>query len=147
MEIIEHKQGTVEIYEDRIIIKKNGSLYYMRSGSQKTYYFDQIKAIEMNRKRPLIDSAFIEINIGGQVGVQGGSLLENSIPFKKNDDMEVAYEKIMKYYDEYKKRANSANASGGVSMADEIKKYKEVLDNGIISQEEFDAKKKKLLGL
>ena len=33
------------------------------------------------------------------------------------------------------------------SAADEIKKYKELLDEGIITQEEFDAKKKQLLGL
>ncbi|MBQ3005714.1 MAG: SHOCT domain-containing protein, partial [Clostridia bacterium] len=31
--------------------------------------------------------------------------------------------------------------------ADELKKYKDLLDSGAISQEEFDAKKKKLLGL
>ena len=33
------------------------------------------------------------------------------------------------------------------SSADELKKYKELLDMGVISQEEFDAKKKQLLGL
>ena len=33
------------------------------------------------------------------------------------------------------------------SNADELKKYKELLDMGVISQEEFDAKKKELLGL
>ena len=33
------------------------------------------------------------------------------------------------------------------SNADEIKKYKELLDSGIITQEEFDAKKKQLLDL
>ena len=33
------------------------------------------------------------------------------------------------------------------SNADELKKYKELLDSGVISQEEFDAKKKQLLGL
>ena len=31
--------------------------------------------------------------------------------------------------------------------ADELKKFKELLDMGAISQEEFDAKKKQLLGL
>lgn len=31
--------------------------------------------------------------------------------------------------------------------ADQLKKYKELLDSGIITQEEFDAKKKQLLGL
>jgi hypothetical protein len=34
-----------------------------------------------------------------------------------------------------------------VSCADELKKFKELLDIGIITQEEFDAKKKQLLGL
>ena len=33
------------------------------------------------------------------------------------------------------------------STADELKKFKELLDNGVITQEEFDAKKKQLLGL
>ena len=33
------------------------------------------------------------------------------------------------------------------SNADELKKYKELLDMGVISQEEFDAKKKQLLNL
>ena len=34
-----------------------------------------------------------------------------------------------------------------VSSADELKKYKELLDSGVITQEEFDNKKKQLLGL
>ena len=34
-----------------------------------------------------------------------------------------------------------------VGAADEVKKFKELLDLGVISQEEFDAKKKQLLGL
>ena len=38
-------------------------------------------------------------------------------------------------------------STNGVSSADELKKFKELLDMGVISQEEFDAKKKQLLGL
>lgn len=34
-----------------------------------------------------------------------------------------------------------------VSSADELKKYKELLDSGVITQEEFDEKKKQLLNL
>ena len=33
------------------------------------------------------------------------------------------------------------------TLYDELKKFKELLDMGVISQEEFDAKKKQLLGL
>ncbi|MCL2080183.1 MAG: SHOCT domain-containing protein [Oscillospiraceae bacterium] len=39
------------------------------------------------------------------------------------------------------------NSSEPISAADEIKKFKDLLDSGIISQEEFNAKKKQLLGL
>jgi predicted Zn-dependent peptidase len=47
-------------------------------------------------------------------------------------------------------KANSAHSPAPAttaSTADELKKYKELLDAGIITQEEFDAKKKQLLGL
>ena len=43
--------------------------------------------------------------------------------------------------------APSTAPASSVSNADELKKYKELLDSGIITQEEFDAKKKQLLGL
>ena len=39
------------------------------------------------------------------------------------------------------------NGTEQFSPADELKKYKVLLDSGIITQEEFDAKKKQLLGL
>lgn len=42
---------------------------------------------------------------------------------------------------------NHSSISSGVSPADEIRKYKELLDMGAITDSEFDAKKKELLGL
>ena len=39
------------------------------------------------------------------------------------------------------------NGASVASSADELKKFKELLDMGIITQEEFDTKKKQLLGL
>ena len=39
------------------------------------------------------------------------------------------------------------NITTSPSNADELKKYKELLGAGVITQEEFDAKKKQLLGL
>ena len=41
----------------------------------------------------------------------------------------------------------SESTTNTMSAADEIKKFKDLLDSGIISQEEFDEKKKQLLGL
>lgn len=40
-----------------------------------------------------------------------------------------------------------APSNSGQSAADELKKYKELLDSGTITQEEFDAKKRQILKL
>lgn len=45
------------------------------------------------------------------------------------------------------KISSSAVSQTAISSADELRKFKELLDCGIITQEEFDAKKKQLLGL
>lgn len=50
--------------------------------------------------------------------------------------------------EEYAKEQQSVSAgNSSISSADELKKFKELLDNGVITQEEFDTKKKQLLGL
>ena len=47
---------------------------------------------------------------------------------------------------EKEKTAQPEKVSAAASVADELKNYKELLDSGIITQEEFDKKKKELLG-
>ena len=48
-----------------------------------------------------------------------------------------------------KLKANESNNAGvsAVSDADELKKFAELRDQGVISQEEFEVKKKQILGL
>ena len=46
-----------------------------------------------------------------------------------------------------KRAAAKASAPQSASEADELKKYKALLEEGVITQEEFDTKKKQLLGL
>lgn len=46
-----------------------------------------------------------------------------------------------------KREQSASTPAPAVSAADELKKFKELLDMGAITQEEFDAKKKQLLGL
>ena len=42
--------------------------------------------------------------------------------------------------------SSQSTSSNSGNIADEIKKYKDLLDMGAINQEEFDKKKKELLG-
>ena len=57
--------------------------------------------------------------------------------------VEVA-EKIRKALEAYKMNPTESKS---VDSIEELKRYKELLDTGVITQEEFDAKKKQLLGL
>lgn len=69
---------------------------------------------------------------------------------KTNSYAEEVYNTISKAFNNYRDHAEELEGSksqAAFSEADELKKFKDLLDNGIISQEEFDAKKKQLLGL
>lgn len=46
-----------------------------------------------------------------------------------------------------KAQAQPIPAPASISPVEELKQYKELLDSGVITQEDFDAKKKQLLGL
>jgi len=46
-----------------------------------------------------------------------------------------------------KKNETATVTASNVDEAEQLKKYKDLLDSGVITQEEFDAKKKQLLGL
>ena len=48
---------------------------------------------------------------------------------------------------EFKHFENTRQRTASISAVDELKKYKELLDNGVITQAEFDEKKRQLLGL
>lgn len=65
---------------------------------------------------------------------------------KNADEVYDAVNKLLMARQE-KKAEPVVVATPAVSNAGELKQYKELLDSGAISQEEYDAKKKQLLGL
>ena len=67
---------------------------------------------------------------------------------KANQYAQEVFNVLYKAFNEFKEKGeeNISNTSN-ISSADEIAKFKKLLDEGIISQEEFCQKKKQLLGL
>jgi hypothetical protein len=51
------------------------------------------------------------------------------------------------YSEKKKKKKSTSNKSEPVDVKSELKKYKEMLDEGLITQEAYDAKMNQLLGL
>ena len=63
-----------------------------------------------------------------------------------NDYAQEIFSILYKAFNEYKEKGETSDSASN-SSADEIAKFKKLLDDGTITQEEFDAKKKQLLGL
>ncbi|WP_218976437.1 SHOCT domain-containing protein [Bacillus cereus] len=70
---------------------------------------------------------------------------ENTVMFTKKEE-KMAVE-IKEYIESILANKSKPQVSASVSGADEILKYKELLDQGVITEEEFQAKKKQLLGI
>lgn len=70
-----------------------------------------------------------------------------SIKNVTKDTVEIMSNAIKVCSDKYKKSLHSNSNSSSTSTADEILKLKELLDAGILTEEEFSAKKKQVLGI
>ena len=81
---------------------------------------------------------------GIDIGTFSGRISFKAI--ENNRELHEVISKLLIDRQKAKKTEAAPSISTG-SIADELKKFKELLDSGIITQEEFDAKKKQLLGL
>lgn len=92
---------------------------------------------------------FIQFSYPGSIdrkdGVTGAVNDENSIVVDNNNLTKA--KEVVQYLEERRSSLRTINQVQPTSSADEIAKFKKLLADGVISQEEFDAKKKQLLGL
>lgn len=114
-------------------------------GQQSKILGTPVKSVNLDNVNDVQKDAF---------GLVEGSIsidtLKENITFKfQKQCVDRIYGDVMKILDTYRAEKNNAPiiSVAATSNADELKKFKELLDAGIINQEEFDAKKKQLLGL
>lgn len=143
--------GQLELYSDKVIIKRKGFRAKMSQGffkGDKTIYLNQITGIQI-KPGTMLTNGYIQFTLAGGIESKKGILEatqdENTVMFAKKDNELV--NKIKSKIEELIASQKATNTINPLSPADEIKKYKELLDAGIITQEEFEQKKKQLLGL
>ena len=145
---------TLTVYEEycTIVAKKNAiSLLITKKffNGEKKFYYSDLTSVQF-REPGAITDGYIEFEYPGSRSGHNADAYqsENAVAFTKKD---TALMRSIKDFIEQKirayKQSRNAPAVQQISPADEIKKFKELLDAGIITQEEFDAKKKQLLGL
>ena len=133
----------VEINSNLITITNKGAQNFINKGAvgTKTIKIENITGVQFKEWGNL--TGYIQFILMGQE-VKGGALAavqdENTITFSTRTEEGWARE-IKEYIESYSPNTNN------ISAADEILKYKNLLDLGAITQEEFDCKKKELLGI
>jgi len=129
-----------------------GGLSGAMKGDKKFYYQD-LTAVQF--KNLGMTTGYLQFEFPGARSLNAMTS-ENSFTFSatigssKYNDLKAKMPEVAEYVnnkvDECKRNGGKSEVSA-FSPADEIKKYKDLLDQGIISQEEFETKKKQLLGL
>ncbi len=121
-----------------VACKPDNHHYYYRESEQDAAL--SAYAREKNDERVLEEGGW-KCNRCGHVNASYVTSCNCGMYIKENDNW------FKKRDEERKARAEEQKAQAVKSQADEIKKFKELLDSGAITQEEYDAKKKQILGL
>ncbi len=143
----------LKVYEDHCVLtaKKNAVSLLITNkffAGDKKFYYSDLTSVQF-RDPGMITDGYMEFEYpGSRSGNSSGAYSsENAIAFSKKDSDKM--KEIFNYIDgkirEYKNKGNVTVQQ--LSPADELKKFKELLDAGILTQEEFDAKKKELIGV
>ncbi len=156
--IINNLGKILDVYDNKVVFSSTKSTSTLVTGlvfgtsvtqGEKTIYYKD--AIGVQYKPSSFADGYIQVETaaGGVTSSSSQYGGENSIQFSgkdRNEEAEIIVNFIKNKIEEIK-NAPVGGIVQQVSSAEELKKFKELLDSGIITQEEFDAKKKELLGI
>lgn len=139
----------LDVNESSITIHRKGMLNFINQGlkGEKAIPLSSIRAIQI--KKPGLTSGYIQFSITGGNESKGGvfeaTADENTVMFADKNTLKEMEE--LKSYIEAKiiKLNNPQQTSNKLSGPEEIKRYKELLDQGILTREEFEKKKNQIL--
>lgn len=144
----------MDVYDDHVCISTEvtfGSLLTgnITDGSKDIFYSD---VISVQAKEPSLTLGYIQLETASvMMNNKGDNFFnENTFTYNEPDLPNGLADEVVNFIKGKVaecKANKSAPAVAQLSAADEMKKFKELLDMGVITQEEFDAKKKQLLGL
>lgn len=139
--------GTLILTDTGVVIKRGLKGVLLGGGmlrGDKTIPYRSIVAVQL--KKAGMTAGYIQLTLKGgsesKAGLFQSTTDENSINFhfRKNKDFEEAKQLI-------EERISNIDGGAGTANLNNLEKLAELKEKGIITQEEFDQKKKILLGL
>lgn len=141
--------GQIDLFEDRVVISRKGALGFLTQGlkGDKAIPFSSITAIQF-RDAGAFANGYIQFTVKGGIESRGGIFAagadENTVMFRQGKQAEE-FSRLRALVET--KIMSSKADNGPVSAADELAKFAALRDRGIITVEEFQQKKRMLLGL
>lgn len=152
--------GTIIAYEDRVVVERTGLFAFASHGfkGDKTYFYSDLSSIGF--RKPGMANGYMQFIVAGSnpskptsdlFGTSKETMRDENVvvlrAFDKSvpESSEKLYNLILDKMSGSRNRNSSPSAP--VSGADEIKKYNDLYKQGIISEAEFNAAKKKILGI
>lgn len=143
--------GQIELLENKVRIKRKGVMGFLTQGlkGDKDILISQISSIQF-KKAGGFTNGYIQFSfLGGQeskAGLLKAGQDENTVMFNvyQKKEFEAIKEAIEKRIDDIHSQATSPSSSSSLS---DLEKLAELKDKGIITEEEFQAKKKQILGI
>jgi Short C-terminal domain/Domain of unknown function (DUF4429) len=141
--------GQVRIEGDWLIIERKGLGRIGHSKGDKRLALSQIVAVKM-RPAGRIANGFIHFSTPGRDELKGGlneaTKDDNSVIFTRKQQTD--FDTLRDHVENYIAARSSAPASAmAPDPAEQIRKFAQLRDEGILSEEEFQAKKAELLGI
>lgn len=141
--------GQLALYENKVVIRRKGALATMSHGftGDKEILIRNITGIQLKPGSAMLNG-YIQFTIPGgnesKRGISAATQDENTVMFRKseNETAKSIKEKIEQIQMDMNRPQATVVAS---SPVDEIRKLKALLEDNIITQEEFDKKKADLL--
>ena len=138
------RNGRIELYKDVVRLDRGTVMGFLTQGlkGKKDIFFHNITSIQI--KKPGLTVGYLQFSIPGGVESNRGAFSsvkdENTISFNGKEK----YEKALKIKEYIEKKIKSKH-SGSTNLAEEIGKFHSLMEKGILSKKEFEAKKKELL--
>lgn len=147
VEFVGHN-GQVQFFEDRIVIGRKGVLGFLTGGlkGDKTIPISSITAVQF-RKAGVFANGYIQFTLHGGIesraGIFDAATDENTVMFRAGEQAE----RFTELKDLIEKRILSRKSDSvvAISAADELEKFAKLRERGIITDEEFQQKKKSIL--
>jgi len=143
----------IKVFDDKVVLSVKAGLGSFITGNisdgEKTIYYADCIGVQFKKSGLQIGYLQFETSGGIMNNKANNFFNENTFTWDKPQQSNEKMEEVSQYVKErveYYKNAKNAPVAA-TSPAEEIKKYKELLDMGVISQEEFNTKKKQLLGI